>query len=376
MTDSSELDVLVQAVRAAGPPPPDPVSLFADELAAAVDRWRAPIRVQVTGRAGVGKSAVVAALDLPADAETPALDDPDRDRDPALDADVVVYVLAATPTPADRAVLAATPGAVAVLNKADTLPGAWSAGARAADGCAAEFGVPTLPLVASLAARTRHAALTDAEASSLRRLASTADAVLTMSPELFLAVPAGTDVRARRTMLERWDLYALDCALTALRADAALTAAALTLVLHAASGVEAVADAVADRCLHAAALRGGALLDAVAELAARSLPASHNDLHTVADGGAIRAELETFLRGDLAARLGLAAGLACPDVADIAATYPTSQPGDPDDALRRADRWREVAADAATSPSGRRAARRIHQGYLRMWERMSFDARA
>jgi hypothetical protein len=375
VTDSSQLDVLVRTVRAAGPPPPDPGSLLATELAAAVDRWRAPIRVQVTGRAGVGKSALVAALNLPADAETPAIDDPARDHDPLLDADVVVYLLAAAPTRADQAVLAATPGAVAVLNKVDTLSGSWSAETAARRG-AAEFGAPILPLVASLAARTGDTALTDVEASSLRRLAGVADHTLTLSPELFLVTHSDTDVRARRTMLQRWDLYGIDCALTALRADQGLSAATLTLILHAASGVDAVAAAVTARVQSAAALRAGALLDAIARLAARSLPAA---AMLPGDGravrGDVRAELETFLRGDLAARLGLAAGLACPDVAEVAAEYPTTHPRDPHDALRRADRWRAVAAAPATSFAGRRAANRVHQGYLRMWERMSVDAR-
>lgn len=383
MTAFAELDALVESVRSSGAQADIGV---ADELAAAVAEWREPVRVQVTGRAGVGKSTVISALGLPAEAETTSIDAPDVPP-PVLDGDVVIYVLAERALATDTTALAALPTAtvLTVLNKADAISFALRRAVETADQLAAELDRCVLPLVGSLAARSRTTTLTDAEVRSLSRLAETRDVTLTLSPDLFLAADVVTDVRARRTMLERWDMYGIDCAIDTLRRFPELTSRQLTQLMHAASGIGPVLAAVRSRVEQAAAVRGGKLLDTLARLAARSLPDSDNS-HTDDDsnggdksragdgnddgtGSRARAAIEDFLNGDLAVRVGLAAGLACPEVADIIAEYRSPEPDDPEDALRRADRWR-IIADSDGPASGRRAALRIHHGYVRAWERM------
>ncbi|MFZ2176765.1 MAG: hypothetical protein WAW17_22535 [Rhodococcus sp. (in: high G+C Gram-positive bacteria)] len=135
------------------------------EVGAAVHAFRAPIRVQVAGRAGVGRSTVAAALTVPGVVtgwvveETAAVDVPGVP-DPVLDGDVVVYVLVESVRGADRdAVRALDPAATFfVLNKADTLgesrsPADVRAAARArADECSRDGGLVALPLIATDAA--------------------------------------------------------------------------------------------------------------------------------------------------------------------------------------------------------------------------------
>ncbi|GAF45967.1 hypothetical protein [Rhodococcus wratislaviensis] len=134
-----------------------------DRVRGAVAAFRAPIRVQTAGRAGVGRSTVAAALTANgiADAvveESDAVDVPGAP-DPTLDGDVVVYVLVESVRDADRdAVRTLDPAqALFVLNKSDTLGAsraaadAWAtATARAAE-CSDEGGLPALPLIGTLA---------------------------------------------------------------------------------------------------------------------------------------------------------------------------------------------------------------------------------
>ncbi|MFE3293274.1 hypothetical protein [Rhodococcus sp. NPDC059234] len=101
------------------------------------------VRVEVTGRSGVGKSALVAALGPVPGAvveETDSWDVP-GERDPDLTADVVVLVVLDPPRSADRAALrSAGERAQVVLGKADTLRDP----AGAADRCAEELGTSCL----------------------------------------------------------------------------------------------------------------------------------------------------------------------------------------------------------------------------------------
>ncbi|QSE82801.1 hypothetical protein [Rhodococcus koreensis] len=134
-----------------------------DRVRAAVAAFRAPVRVQTAGRAGVGRSTVAAALtaggiDGAVVEESDAVDVPGAP-DPVLDGDVVVYVLVEAVRDADRdAVRNLDPAqALFVLNKADTVGAsrvpadAWAtATARAAE-CSDEGGLPALPLIGTLA---------------------------------------------------------------------------------------------------------------------------------------------------------------------------------------------------------------------------------
>lgn len=126
-------------------------------VGAAVTAFAAPGRVQIAGRGSVGRTTVTAALRHAAPTvefvEMPAFDVPGAD-DPALDAEVVVYVLVDPVRSADRRALASVGGRrggslVVVLNKADTI-GADDAAvdARVSD-CARECGETVHPLVAT-----------------------------------------------------------------------------------------------------------------------------------------------------------------------------------------------------------------------------------
>ncbi|MGO4616126.1 hypothetical protein AB4305_17765 [Nocardia sp. 2YAB30] len=328
--------------------------------AAAVSTWRKPPRIQVTGRAHAGRTTVLHALALMSAVETEPVDEPGLP-DPVLDADIVVYVLSAAPTPADRRMLATLPPgrAVVALNKADAIGARWSDAVAAAEQYGRELGNPVLPVVASLAARTRAGAVSGEDLALLRRLAAEADPSLILSPDLFVA--PGPDLAEREQLLQRWDLYGVVCAYAALRHHPELSAQALLQILHAASGIDALHRLLHRRYEQVSALRGGELLDDLARLAARAVPG---------EGEHARDVLESYLSGDDALWLGLCAGLARPEVAHLAAGYPSPAPSDADDAISRAARWRAVVS-SDMPPAARRAALRVHNGYVRLWERMS-----
>ncbi|MEU4339976.1 hypothetical protein AB0H00_01715 [Nocardia sp. NPDC023852] len=328
--------------------------------AAAVSAWRKPPRIQVTGRAHAGRTTVLHALALMSAVETEPVDEPGLP-DPVLDADLVVYVVSAAPTPADRRILATLPPGrtVVVLNKADAIGARWGDAVAAAEQYGRELGIPVLPVVASLAAHTRAGAVTGDDLALLRRLAAEADPSLILSADLFVA--PGPDLAEREQLLRRWDLYGVVCAYAALRHDPELAAQALLQILHAASGIDALHRLLQRRYEQVSALRDGELLDELARLAARAVPG---------EGERARDVLESYLFGDDALWLGLCAGLARPEVAHLAAGYPSPAPSDADDAISRAARWRAVVS-SDMPPAARRAALRVHNGYVRLWERMS-----
>ncbi|NLG55075.1 MAG: hypothetical protein GX542_05410, partial [Rhodococcus sp.] len=127
-----QLNTLERAVAAVDPQ-------AAQAVGAAIEAYLTPIRLQVVGRAGVGRTSVAAIVDklgsvisggryghpnpiqrVVAVAECGAVDAPGG-QEPQIDADMVVYVLVDPPRDADRAMLADIDSVVAVLNKADTL---------------------------------------------------------------------------------------------------------------------------------------------------------------------------------------------------------------------------------------------------------------
>ncbi|QBJ96070.1 hypothetical protein ERC79_08855 [Rhodococcus sp. ABRD24] len=117
----------------------------------AVAAQDAPIRIQVTGRSGVGRTTVAQVLERAGFrdvAETSPIDAPDAP-DPVLDGDVVVHVLAVAPRDADIAALRRAPrgSTVAILGKADAQGSSWAAAVEASNACAAETGVRTVPMV-------------------------------------------------------------------------------------------------------------------------------------------------------------------------------------------------------------------------------------
>ncbi|RVW01762.1 hypothetical protein [Rhodococcus spongiicola] len=109
-----------------------------------------PIRIQVVGRAGVGRSAVADVLlraGFGTVTESSAVDAPGL-ADPDLDGDVVVYVLSGAPRTPDVEALQRAPHGttVALVNKADLQP-EWASAMRVAAETEAETGVRALPIV-------------------------------------------------------------------------------------------------------------------------------------------------------------------------------------------------------------------------------------
>ncbi|WP_229719129.1 hypothetical protein [Nocardia jinanensis] len=334
---------------------------IANGIEVAVQRWRTLPRAQVAGRTRAGRTTVSGALGLQPGVETAPVDEPGFP-DPVLDADIVVYVLASTPSPGDRRILASLrpERTILVLNKADAIGTGWADAVGAARQFGREFGLPAFPVVGSLAARTVSGAFQETDLALLRRLAQSGTAA-TVSAEAFVSPAAGPDTAARAELLERWDLYGLACVLAALEREPELAPQTVLQILHTVSGIDPVARLLGQRYQQAIARRAGTLIDELTRLAARAVPHGRSRA---------RALITEYLDTDEARWLALCGGLVDPEVAHLAAGYPRPEPEDADDALARAIRWRAVVA-GEMSPAARRAAIRVHNGYVRMWERMS-----
>lgn len=194
------------------------------------------------------------ALSLLTAEETSPVDAPDRP-DPILDADLILYVLPGTLTPADRRALKTLhpDRTLVVLNKADAVGARWSDAALAADRHSETLGIHTLPAVASLGARTRTGTLSDADLRTLHRHHTRSDPGFTLTEELFTDPAVAEDTSARADLLERWGLYGVACALTALRHAPALSSRPLLQILHSASGMDPIYRALHERYRRAAA---------------------------------------------------------------------------------------------------------------------------
>ncbi len=353
-----ELDQLIANLRTG--PGTDP--RVAEQVAAAASTWRRPVRIQVTGRAGAGKSTLLQALALISAEETTPVDEPGRP-DPVLDADLLVYVLSSALQPGDRAVLSRLPRdrTVVVLNKADAVGSRWGDAVAAVDQCAYEIGMATLPVVSELAVRTRSGTPSQEDLTTLRRHTTTTDPSFTLTAELFCSADFGPDTADREAVIARWGLFGVSTALAALQRDPDLGPQTIRQILHAVSGIDAVHTLLHRRYERSAEQRGGEFLDELARLAARAGGAG---------AGRARDLIEDYLAGDEALWTGLRAGLACPEVVHLAAGYPSPYPADADDAIARAQRWRAVVSSDMPA-AARRAALRAHNGYVRLFERMS-----
>jgi hypothetical protein len=211
----------------------------------------------VVGRDGVGCGTVAAAL--AASGQTLA---------GATGADVQVVVIAEAVKPEDRALLAAEKPSITVLNKAD-LTGLGGGGPlarahRRAAECRALTGVPTVPMIASLAT----AELDDELMWALRVLvAEPADLT---STDAFVGATHSLPPELRRRLLATLDRFGIARALLALGegADDAMVSA----VLRRASQVDRVVEHIAAA---AAPLRYRRVQRAVTEL--RSLAVLSDD---------------------------------------------------------------------------------------------------
>ncbi|WP_063062345.1 hypothetical protein [Nocardia sienata] len=334
---------------------------IANGIEVAVQRWRTLPRAQVAGRTRAGRTTVARALGLRQAVETAPVDEPGFP-DPVLDADIVIYVLASTPSPGDRRLLESLrpERTILVLNKADAIGTGWADAVDAARQFAREFRLPTFPMVGSLAARTVSGAFQETDLALLRRLAQSGIAAA-LSAEAFVSPAVGPDTDERAELLERWDLYGLACVLTALEREPDLAPQTVLQMLHIVSGVDPVARLLGQRYQQAVSRRAGILIDELTRLAVRAVPHGRSRA---------RALITEYLDTDEARWLALCGGLVDPEVAHLAAGYPRPEPEDADDALARAIRWRAVVA-GDMAPGARRAAIRVHNGYVRMWERMS-----
>lgn len=333
MSDA-ELDDLLAQVRAlAGEGSP-----VAGQTESAVNRYRQPLTIQVAGRAGAGKSAAVLALGLSEQAEQPAME---QDSAPP-DGDIVLYVLPGQPNEIDSKILAALPPErrLAILNTRET-PHSAAAALAAAAAAAQSLATETVPVACWLAAQIRHGGVNEAELRHFQALAATADPLLTMSPDLFVAAPGPVDSGARSALQGRWDFTGVCTILAALQAEPTLTSARIDQILTSTSGLVQLWNAVAGRAAQIEALRGGKLLTELAGIAARS-------------GGPLRDCLEQFQNSQAAIELNVQAGLAEPALARY------SRAVVPEDGAELLQYWSAAAGDRELSATARRAALRVH----------------
>jgi hypothetical protein len=220
-------------------------------------RISAPLRIAVVGRDGVGRGTVAAALA----ASGLTLAGPTA-------ADIQVVVIAEAVKPEDRAVLACDKPTVAVLNKAD-LTGLGGGGPlarahrRAAD-CKALTGVPTVPMIASLAI----AKLDDELMWALRVLvAEPADLT---STDAFVGTTHSLPPELRQRLLATLDRFGIARALLALGEGA--DDATVSAVLRRDSQVDRVVEHIVAA---AAPLRYRRVQTAISEL--RSLAVLSDD---------------------------------------------------------------------------------------------------
>lgn len=270
MLEPAELEHVVDAVRRLGAQP------VADALDRALTRWRAPLRFDVTGRDGVGKSRVSTALGLPAahcQAEGSA-------------ADVVVRVEVWPVQPAAEAAIATLDRAcsLVVLNKADTIDAdPFECCVRLADAT----GLAVVPMVASLAVALQRYHIQPAELAAMRALTGTPDPTLILSAELFVAADTPVPAAERRELLARWPMAGIRLAIAGLAANPRLDADGMQQLLHHASGIDRVKAALSARVADVQAARDELLLDELERIAARATP----------DFPAAAAEIEVILDG-------------------------------------------------------------------------------
>lgn len=289
--------------------------------------------------------------------------------------------------------------AIAVLNKADTIPpesveGAgndvWKAATILAEKQAALLKprvADVLPVIGLIAESAESGGFTSADAEALRQLSKLDEATLEtmlVATDIFTSwdceVPAGTRLR----LLERLDLYGVRRAIEAIRAEPEITTGALRRLLLEASGLEAVRArlnvvfaARADGIKAAAALASVTALahasgdpaerqrvhDAIEVLLAK--PEAHQlrllEALTLVAAGAVDmpADLaEEVLRVGSNADVGAQLGMPGASREELAAH-----------ALERAGWWRSFASFGAT-PAQSRVAHVVHRAYFLIWQQL------
>ena len=328
--------------------------------AALQDRLR-PVTVRVTGRTGVGKSAIVAVVEsmrLDADGlEVRVREDSGID---STDFDVLVYVFAGAVSPVDTEFLASGPGGipngtVVVLTKADTLddPAASAAaasrqlvrtvlpvmGATAAGLCGTGLGGTGLggtgrsgaPLVM---ADARAVAASDVGPADL------------LTVDRFFAADIAVSTRRREALIECLELRGVSLLIDVLRQRTALSDGDALRELAEATGVDAVTASVSTAVSAAAASRDADLHRSLLQICAR-----HRQ---------VRGAVESYLASDEA----VAAEMRC---AALRLGVPI-ETGSEQMVTQQAALWKQRAA-AAEDSEVRRSALALCRGYVRMLRR-------
>lgn len=289
-------------------------------LRSIIDPLCRPLRVRTTGRPGVGRRTVTAAL---RDAGLAVVDS---------GADVEVLIIAETAKPEDCRIVAAADGPMVIaLNKADLL------GATAADRVRLVRRVTGVPTVA-VSALQATATLDDALVAALRVLAAEPGDL--SSTDVFCTAPHPVDAAIRARLVAVADLPGIAAVVADLRAGAGADGRALTASLRRLGKIDELRAAV-----HAAAAplryrRLGTAMTRLRALAARTTDERLNAL--VAGDAAVLAAMEAaveVVRAD-----GLDVG--------------------PDDPLTRAVRWQRYSRGPVNAMH-RRCGTDIARGALR-----------
>lgn len=310
------------------------------------DRLR-PLTARVTGRGGVGKSAVLAVLEsVPLDAD--GLDVRWREgRTDSSDGEVLVHVIAGAVSPVDTALLSSRPrnvldGTVVVLTKADTLDD------PAADAAAASqlLGRTVLPVMGATAAGLRGAGA-PLDMADVRAVAAAdlrpADL---MTVDRFRAVDIEVSTRRREALIECIELRGLALLVDVLRQRPAVSDGDAVRMLADATGADALIAVVSTAVSAAAAAR-----DAELHRSMQQISAGHRR---------VRAAVESYLASDEA----VAAEMRC---AALRLGVPI-ETGSEQVASEQAVLWKRRAA-AAVDPDVRRAALALCRGHVRMLRR-------
>jgi len=289
---------------------------------------------------------------------------------------------------------------LAVLNKVDTAAAesvlggdttVWGAAQRLAAEQSAVLGslvVDVLPAVGLLAQTCETGSLSAADVATLRALATGDDAtrsVMLASTELFTSLECAVAPGERARLLDKLDLYGVQCAVRLLQADPAVSAGRLRAALYDASGMAALRRRL-DTVLTARAdvIKAAAALATLDGLARRSpvpaeqsavregvegllaLPQAHElrvaEVLSLLTSGAVTlpADLLTEVLAlaserEPAARLAMAGD----DRAEMTAR-----------ALDRAGWWRSFASFGASPPQAR-VAHVVHRAYYLLWQQLT-----
>lgn len=319
------------------------------------DRLR-PVIVRVTGRTGVGKSAIVAIVEsmrLDADGlEVRVREDSGVD---STDFDVLVYVIAGAVSPVDTEFLASRPGGtpnrtVVVLTKADTLDDPAASAAAASR----QLVRTVLPVMGATAAGLRGTGLGDTGPSGASLVMPDARAVAAsevgpadlLTADRFLAADIAVSTRRREALIECLELRGVALLIDVLRQRTALSDGDALRALAEATGVDAVTASVSTAVSAAAAGRDADLHRSLQQICARYRQ--------------VRGAVESYLASDEA----VAAEMRC------AALYlgVPIETGSEQAVVEQAALWKQRAA-AAEDSEVRRSALALCRGYVRMLRR-------